>query len=192
MIYGTNIGSILNFYLELFEQKEFEVSGKTVWFRENYFNEIITDYVPDEETEGFVPVQNPRKEYIFKPWNWDKKNEFTPEESGDIMYGIELKITGDCPFLYLSEEEGFQLWQLDNEVSEKYFVRVINHEVDTPKAIHRRNFYQINQPRRTVGINNLNDSKLKINREISKKSLLPLLKEILDERFRVNIEAEIV
>ena len=120
---------ILDFYLELFDSKEFEYSGKTVWFRDSYYNALITEYVPNAETKELEPVQRQRKEYLYQEWSKKSKNNFTPPQSGDILYGIELKIKGDCPLLYLSEEEGFQLWTLDADTKQKYYVRVSGGQV---------------------------------------------------------------
>ena len=192
MIYGTQFEEILAFYLKLFEATGYTATGKAVWFSDSYYNEEIMCQELDDESKKMVSVKRQRKEYIYTPWVNGQKKAMTPPNSGDILYGIELKVTGDCPYLFLKDEEGFQSWTLDSETFQKYFIRVTNIEVETPLTIHRRNFYQINQARRTVETNRLIDTKLKMNRELSISSFFDVLVEILVEQFRSKIETEVV
>ncbi|MDF1865863.1 MAG: AAA family ATPase [Saprospiraceae bacterium] len=192
MIYGTQFEEILAFYLKLFEATGYTATGKAVWFSDSYYNEEIMRQELDDESKKMVSVKRQRKEYIYTPWVNGQKKAMTPPNSGDILYGIELKVTGDCPYLFLKDEEGFQSWTLDSETFQKYFIRVTNIEVETPLTIHRRNFYQINQARRTVETNRLIDTKLKMNRELSISSFFDVLVEILVEQFRSKIETEVV
>ena len=190
-IYGTNFEEVLKFYLELFEKRGFEVQGRTVWFRDSYFNGEITEFEIDKETKEKIPVKKPRKEYLHQTWEPSDGLKFNPPEPGDILYGIELDLKGEFPYLLLNQENGFQLWKIEAKQGNKVYVHVVQKLAGTPKAIHRQNFYQVNKARRTIEPNSLKDTELKLEREIPGSGFLDLLIEILDNGFREAIEREV-
>lgn len=191
-IYGANFEQILDFYLELIEKKDFEVSGQTVWFREKYYNEEIMEGVLSADEESQEIVVKKRHEYIKQEWNYSKKHAYKPKEPTDLLVGIELEIKGLCTFPFFKDENGLQQWEVLNDSPNLFDVRVTNGRKKAPKGIHRRKYFQKGSPRRFVELTMVKDPKLRMAHAIPKEGLVEWFYGILEEQFRLSIASEVV
>lgn len=189
-IYGTPTENLLNFYRELFHSKNFEYSIKTIWFRERFYNEEVTTTSTDENKEQKV-TRKKRAAYIKAIYDKNAENPLCPPQAGDQLYGVEVQLSGTCPYLFLKDEAGIQRWKMAPEGDYYYVVKVEKDAFATPKNIHRQDFYRQITPRRTVQPSLLKDTLYKINREYNRQQLLPLILEHMEMQFRINLNAEI-
>ncbi len=186
-IYGTSLAPIIEFYQGLFAQKYFQYSVQAIWFRESYYNETVV-----KTNEQGEELMTNRLEYIKTDVRIDgEKMIFKPEKVDDMMYGIEFKILGECSFLYLKDEIGLQKWKVTEKESHAYHVELSNAALIPPNNIHRKDFYKGN-PRRTIELNHLKDTQLKINREFTKGKMLDQIVEALDYFFEIKLNRELL
>jgi ATP-dependent Clp protease ATP-binding subunit ClpA len=191
-IYGANFEQILDFYLALAEKKDFEISGKTVWFREDYYNEGIMERVLSADEDSQEIVVKKRHEYLKQDWNIQQKHTFKPKEKIDLLIGIELEIKGLCAFPFLKSENGLQQWEVLNEAPSLFDVRITNGRKKAPKGIHRRQYFQKGSPRRFVDLTMVKDPKLRLGHPIPKEGLVEWFYSILEGEFRRGIDEEVV
>ena len=187
-IYGTELKQIVDQYVDIFLEKEFEFSAHSVWFREKLYNEEIEV----ETGAGKASIKAKGEQYfktIFAP---KRKGAYQPKERGDLLYGIEFVVTGTCAFLYLQEEEGLQRWKSINNQDRFYVLKASNEVFSTPEKIHRQEFYKRQSPRRIVDDSIFRDSLNKINRELSPSDWVKFIISLLDEHFRNNLNAEVL
>ena len=91
-IYGTELQEIVGFYCELISTQDYTFSAKSVWFRDALYNKEILDL----EFGG----KKKAAEYIYKEFAGKFDENLKPPKKGDILYGIELKVKGDCCALF--------------------------------------------------------------------------------------------
>ena len=189
-IYGMNLGPILDFYLALFREKDFLFTARTVWFREKVYNkEIPVATSPaskaSDKASGRQLLRKKSRKYIFQTWDAEKKDSYQPPapEAGDLLCGIEFQLTGQCAHLYLKEEKGIQRWKLTGGAERWYAINTADKDLKTPAEIHRLDFYNKPQPRRTISPDSVEDKKLKINREMTAAKLVPFFRKTLDKLF---------
>jgi ATP-dependent Clp protease ATP-binding subunit ClpA len=181
-IYGVDFSPVLRFYVQLLKSKHFDFSAKAIWFRESYYMEeiLVGDGTIQKREEYITTILDP--EHIFT---------FKPESSKDILYGVELAISGPCAYLFLKEETGYQKWMVDKG-HRNFYVQVSNEAFHTPTRIHRKDFYNRQNVRRTLETNSVRDTPYRINREMSRDQLVPFMKEKLEERFVVKLQMEVL
>ena len=190
-LYGQDLQPLLEFYLELFKKKDYQLSAYGIWFRERYYNEEILVLSDPNAPEESSTVRK-REAYIKKAF--DLSDHIIPKapRTGDKLYGVELSISGPCAYLYLKPEEGIQKWRSEMDEDLLYFVKISNAAFPTPKKIHRQEIYKKNAPRRSWAPPLLKDPNLKINRECTNDKLLPLILEKLEEQFKMTVNKEII
>ncbi len=189
-IYGNDFEELLQFYLSIIIEKEFQYTGKTIWFNEVYYHELVTDVDILHDEQNIV--NKPRKEYKMEDWDGDLQNGFKPPQQGDILCGIELKILGECPFLYFKNEKGFHKWMLRTKEEKVWYLKISNSKSEIPENIHRQSFYKLRKHRRSFLNGSFNDQVLKITREIPRTGLKEFLMDILDKQFEEAIELEVI
>ena len=183
-IYGQQFHRMMEFYFDICKNKAFTVTAKTLWFRENYFNEEIEIKQKNGET-----IFEPRKQYYQKQYDSDSKKNFLPEKPNDILIGIDLYIQGECPFLYFQNEAGVQRWKLSDDDDTICVVEVVNN-INSPHSenMHRKDAYQQKLVYRTFEPNKINDKRAKLNREVQKGETIKLIEEVLNAQFAINVE----
>ncbi len=190
-IYGVQLDMILEFYLDLFKKKGFSWEAKTIWFREAYYNEEVLlpseKNAPEEQSNN---LYKRREAYIEKDFSSGELGAEEPEQKGDLLYGISLRILGKGSLLYLGEEGGLQRWTKSDKEVFNYQVMVSGETILAPPNIHRRDFYKGN-PRRKIEPTHFKDTQWKIKREMDFKNLLTNLIEILDKDFVRKLNAEL-
>ncbi len=181
-IYGVDMVPVLRFYHQVLKNKGFQVGAHAVWFREShYMEEVLNEDGTTQKREEYITtILDPESLYTFKP-----------ENPKDILYGVELSISGSCAYLFLKEESGYQKWMIDKGYR-NFYVQVQNEAFRTPARIHRKDFYNRQNVRRTVESNSIKDSLYKINREISIDHLPKYLEEKLEERFVLKLQMEVL
>ncbi len=187
-IYGPEPILPLPFYLGLFQEKGYEFQAQSLWFRESYYNEEI--FVPG--ADGGSLVRQKREAYLKKAYHPDLEESLMPPREGDVLWGIEFAVSGPCVFLYLRDEAGAQKWKGAGIEQQLYALAISNRPFQTPAKLHRKDFYTRQAPRRVVEPFILKDTLYKINREYTKPALLPLIVEKLEERFRIQLDTEIL
>lgn len=190
-IYGSQLKPILDFYIEIFEQKEFEIKAKTVWFRESYYNEGIISVEISEDGEEKEVVKKKREEYLKEDWDYHQEEDFRPPGSGDLLYGVEFEIVGTCAHLYLKNEKGLQRWKSSDQEESIYSIRCGNKAAKTPENIHRQDFYKNQSLRRIFENGSFKDTKWKMAQEIPKTDTASFFIDILDKQFEKALDTEV-
>lgn len=197
-VYGVEPERLLPFYLELFKQKGFQpATVKTVWFRENYLEELPLSQLPmpaeeEEELPEFLPEteKKPQPAYPKQDCSIESlaKMSFEPPRKGDRLYGFELVLNAPCIWLYLKDEKGIH--QLEVNGAEMFFsVHTAQRAQKTPEEIHRLSFYKNVKPRRTLAGLQLTDKKLGLALEILPSRMVQIFVEKLDEQFKNLLDA---
>lgn len=176
-IYGTSLASAIAFYKKLIKDQGFTYTEQSVWFRDSVYNREIFDEELGKRKAG---------EYVYSVMEASETNR-KPPKKGDMLYGVELKVEGDCCALFFEGEVGFQKWCLSNPAGDICQISIGDHQFKTPFNIHRKEFYRPN-PRRVIQEQSLKDTRYKINQTTSKdyeslilEELLQLFKRRLDE-----------
>ena len=173
-IYGTGIQNIIKFYLKIFNAKNFEVEAETVWFKEQ------------SNKRG---TKNAEK---FSKRNWNCEDLLiNPALDGSILYGVEMKLSGNCVLLFLKDEIGLHHWHLSILEDHTFVVEISKDAQSTPDKINRKDFYK-GSPRRVFKTGHFKDNRLKINREVAKNQFSELILEILDDLFKVHLNNELL
>ena len=173
-LYGTGLEKIIKIYQKIFTAKNIEVEAQTVWFNEK-------------------KAQRARKgidKYIKKKWDL-KELILNPALDGSILYGIEMKLKGSCVLLYLKEESGNHRWNMSANEDHSFVIEVSEDEIMTPAKINRKDFYR-GSLRRVFRPGHLKDTQFKINREIAKNQFDDIILQILDERFKIKLDGELL
>ncbi|MCB0553378.1 MAG: ATP-dependent Clp protease ATP-binding subunit [Phaeodactylibacter sp.] len=189
-VYGPEPLLPLDFYLHLFQQKEYLVQSNSLWFRESHYSEAISTLDPGD---GNLHKQK-REEYIKKPYHPEHANSLHPPQEGDVLWGVEFSVSGPCAYLFLKDEAGPQRWKEPGpEPQQQHYVIVVeNQAFRTPMKLHRKDFYSRQPPRRIIEPTFVKDTVYKINREYNKSALYPLIMEKMEERFRIQLDTEIL
>jgi ATP-dependent Clp protease ATP-binding subunit ClpA len=171
-IYGNQPLQVIRFYLQLLKKKGFQYKAYAVW-------------APSRASMSINPAYKDGSFYKNKIGP-DEKME--PEHGDDTLRGLEIEVKACCAWLYFMKESGIQKWHTGEEEL-LYMVKVENTTFERPEKLHRKDFYQ-NQPiRRSVEGHTFKDNLLKLSKEYSKKALVDVLIEILDEQYKQQIEA---
>jgi len=180
-IFGPNLTPILDFYKELFATKKYEYTAQGVWYRKAWYDRL--EPVKDSETGEIAPAH----EYILSD-NLIVENYpvIQPPEAGDVLYGIIFKLKGNCPCLFLENESGFQVFEINDKLDFKYWVQVAAKEITIPPEIHRQKFYK--KAQRIIKPLHLADTRLKINREVNRSEHVEVLLETLEELFKNRLD----
>ena len=173
-IYGTDIQQFINFYLAIFKTKGFEFEAKTVWFKEQ------------NGKKGVAKSSN----YVYKKWNGEDLI-VNPAFDGSVLYGIEFKISGTCVLLFFKEEKGLQHWKMSATEDNIYLIEVSDETILTPAKINRKEFYK-GSPRRVFKPGFFKDNRLKISREVAKNQFSKLVLQLLNDRFKKQLNVELL
>ena len=185
-IYGPEAHFVIDFYIELLKSKGFEYQGYSIWYRESYYYEEVL--VDEENVNG---SKKARKAYFKRDYHPENEKSLVPPKEEDVLWGVELAITGPCAWLYIKEESGIQKWSSGDEES-LYLVKVENNSFETPSRIHRKEFYLSSPVRRHIDETVVKDAVYKISREYNKTALITLFVESLDQRFKICIDKETI
>lgn len=183
-LFGPNLTPIIDFYRAFFAAKEYEYTVEGVWYRKEWYERILP--VKGSETGEVAPAH----EYILSEnLALEKYPAIQPPESGDVLYGLIFTLKGDCPILFLENEPGFHEFEMHDKLSFRYWVQLAANEITIPPEIHRQKFYK--KAQRTIKPDHLTDTRLKLNREISRGEHVEVLLEILEERFKSRLDQEL-
>lgn len=184
-IYGKHPKHLLDTYASICEQKKFEWTARTVWYREAIYNELL-----EIEQEDGTIVKEKAKYYHKRIFNKSDKNRWKPEEKDDLLLGIELMVSGLGSDLYFNDEKGVHRIIMGENNSHKYWVEPHVQDFKTPDGIHRKTFFQQNKKaRRTFSQTHLEDTILKSpKRELRPAEQLPHLIKILDKAFTKKLD----
>ena len=191
-IYGMNFEQILDFYVQLSLKKDYSVSGKTVWYREKYYNEEIIEGVLATDENNQEIIVKKREAYIKKEWTPTLKMPYPPEDAEDTLVGIELEIKGNCAYVFFQHEAGIQQWEVLNERPRFFEVTVKNTRKKTPLNIFRKKYFQEKIPRRFVDLAMVRDTKLRLADPIPKEGLVTWFYQILEATFQKDINEKVI
>jgi ATP-dependent Clp protease ATP-binding subunit ClpA len=164
--------------LELKEEYEYifnvfgiKYSTYLVWFRADYYNELIPQKNNDETELA------PRESYLYTKFS-DKKDK--PLQKDDLLRGIEFKLKSPLVYWIFKKENGLQ-HRIEGDEIEKFMVLVNEGGMaQTPTDIHRNSFYK-GSPRRIISTTHFKDTVYKLERET--KEILDLLVSALEQNF---------
>jgi ATP-dependent Clp protease ATP-binding subunit ClpA len=182
-IYGSNLDQILKFYLEIINHQKSTYTARSVWFRETVYNMEVLDL----EFGG----KRKAADYIYKKITGDSEKDFIAPKPGDILYGVELKVEGDCCALFFEKEEGLQRWHLKDDQGDLYNVVIGGRNFKTPNNIHRKDFYK-SSPRRIIQKDTIKDTKFKMSKSNSKNEFKENLLEELIRIFKIRLDEELL
>jgi len=184
-IYGTQPTVMLDCYLHLFEKTGFRVRAEALWFRERHYQTIL------EENERTGIQKSP---YLNTLIDLTSDNWFEPQQQGDLLCGVELRIFGNCAFLYLLGETGTHQWKLTPKEDYLLEVQIGDRQLPYVEDIHRKSFYSKINIRRIVTENTVKDTILKIDREYRHglDGLVEILHKTMDERFKAALQVELL
>lgn len=185
-IYGKEPLRLLEYYEAICKEKNYEWTARTVWFRDEDYNELIE---ATDTADPNAPKEKARA-YVKQVYTPNDRQRWRPEQKDDILVGIELMITGLGASLFLNEEDGLHLLQV-NDQAYKYWVACDTVDLQTPDGVHRKNFFSIrNKARRTFSATHLEDRVYKApKRELRPSQQLPYLIKLLHKRFVTKLDA---
>lgn len=189
-IYGTDLQLIAEFYTKILEEKKYVFTAQSVWFREDYYNEEISNGYYDANNNYIEETRDKREEYVKIDVADDRKTLNQPEQEGDKLYGIEFTVFGAAAYAFLKEEAGTHRWKLSDDFDHAYVVVVQNELFATPKNIHRRDFYTA-PPRRLYEPPLLRDQHFRLQREVPKNGLAPVILNELEHLFKNHLNESI-
>jgi len=168
---GENLLKIMEEYEYVFNTFGIDYSTQLVWFRADYFNEQIED-----ESTGQLALAA-REKYLYTDY---KSRKIKPLQKGDLLRGIEFKLSSSLVYWIFKQENGLQ-HRIDADEVDRYMV-VVNEgkNTETPSDIHRNNYYK-GSPRRVISSTSFKDTIYKIDRET--KEFSDLLIGALESNF---------
>lgn len=185
-IYGREPQRLTDFYFDLCEQKNFSYTCEAIWYSESYYHG--EEHLPDASGEmGY----RQRKTYEVTDFKPEVKPVRSLSRKQAILFGVRLRIDGQCAFLYFREETGIQKWK-EGEEEFLYQVEVTDHEPKLPKNIHRSKFYLKQSPRRIMDEQIIRDTHYRINRNYKEKEHLELIREELEYRLKNSVNEELM
>ncbi len=182
-VYGPDALKVVEMYQFLWEHQGYTMIGRSVWFRESLYNKEIADTVHGGKKKA--------AEYVYKEFSEVGGGQLKPPKKGDTLYGFELNIKGKCCAIFFEKEEGVQKWFTKTEVGEVYQVLIGDKAFETPKAIHRKEFYKTN-PRRIIQMDHIKDTRYKISKSVQKNAFVNELLEVLQKLFKRRLEEELL
>ncbi len=189
-IYGQEVGVYLDFYIALLERKNLVFEIKTVWYRDDYFHELI---LPEPDEEGNIMTKKvPRHEYVLLPFMPNHKDNFTPVEEDDQLLGVEIQVNGPASYLFLESERGLHRWKVDDKTMLRYVIETRPKDAERPLNLHQKDFFENRVSRRTLEPEYLTDSNYDIKREVTKEGHLDLILEVLDKRFSLRLDGQLI
>ena len=130
-----------------------------------------------------------KDKYSKRVWNCEELL-INPALDGSVLYGIEMKLSGNCVLLYLKDEVGLHHWKMSTTEDHTFVVEVSEKEISTPEKINRKEFYKGN-PRRIFKAGHFKDNRYKITREVAKNQFSDLVLQILDDLFKAQLNSEL-
>ena len=168
---GEKLLAIKEEYEYIFNTFGIKYSAKLVWFRADYYNEIVS-----QKVDGEV-INAARESYLYTDFNSRKDKAL---QKGDLLRGIEFKLKSPLVYWIFKQESGLQD-RMAGQEKETYMLTVNeDKESETPADIHRNSFYK-GSPRRVVSATSFKDTIYKIERET--KDILDLLIAALEKNF---------
>ena len=187
-LYGLNLQHFVNFYLELFQIKEFGVRTATIWYSESLTEEILKNY----DAEQLESNRKRNRNYLRKNTAPDLLQDLSALESPGSLCGIEFEIDGLCAEIFLSDEEGWQHWIKSSEETFCSFVTTAPERKPVLKNVHRPDFYARQVARRTIDLPAVRDGLYKINREVKRQELAAYFAGQMDKLFEMKLNAELM
>lgn len=196
-IYGSNPKLVFDFYEKMIQVKGFQIRElESLWFRESSFNERIefTEKTEENGLEEIVKVKRPREEYLTISATNTNQNWLEAQEEGDLLVGIKLKVVGRASHLYFRTEFGLQEWAMEDKKKRKFNIVINQEALKVPIKIHRKQYYDkdCGLVRRFVSLDKIRDVRLKINREYPFQEQNDLIRSLLDEIFRSELNKALV
>ncbi|MEM6965901.1 MAG: AAA family ATPase [Bacteroidota bacterium] len=185
-IYGYHPQPLVKLYLQIFEHKDFEVVPQTIWYRSTYYNEVILKKQPKGKS-----TYAPRKAYLLKAWEDNFEANFISEEKSDLLCGVTFALTGDCPAIFLENENGVQRMKIDDKETRTFHTETVSINQPIQDKIHSVKFYGNSYPIRILRPLFLEDKNLGIKREVSRGKYLDLILPALEKQFVAKINAAI-
>jgi ATP-dependent Clp protease ATP-binding subunit ClpA len=187
---GSEINEFYELYKPLFFAKNYQFEAKLIWYREPYFNEMITVKKAVTNENGImetIDVAEKREKYTFTDFDENSANRYESETS-DKLVGMEISITGICPALFLFQENGLHEWGISDKLTLQSFIFVNEGTKELEaKDLHSPIFWKCKKVRRIYKDEYLWDTPFKINREIPKNKYLDYLLPILNQRFEAKL-----
>lgn len=185
-IYGREPEQIAEFYMALCEQNDFSIESEAIWFSEAYYHG--EDWLPNANGEM---EYRQRQTYETTSFNPDNVRISNLKKKNAELFGIMLRIDGQCAYLYFQEETGIQKW-VDGDEEYLYSVDVTTRKPVMPKNIHRTKFYLKHSPRRLIDGQQIRDTPYRINRSYRDNEHLELIREELDYRLKFSVDRELM
>lgn len=185
-IYGRDPEQIAEFYFALCKKNEFDYECEAIWFSEAYYNG--EDWHPNA---GGEMEFRQRQSYETTSFNPDNTKISELKKRNSELFGLILRVDGQCAYLFFKDEGGVQRWTQDEE-EWLYNVEVSDQKPVLPKNIHRSKFYLKHSPRRVIDGHLLKDSVYRINSSFKDQEHLDLIQDELEYRLRYAVDQELM
>lgn len=185
-IYGRDPEQIAEFYYALCHKNGFDFEGEAIWFSEAFYH--AEDWLPNANGEM---EYRQRQSYETTAFNPENIKISSLKKKNAELFGVSLRIDGQCAFLYFKEEAGVQRW-VKGEEEWLYNVEISESKPVIPKNIHRSKYYLKHSPRRIIDAHQIKDSLYRINRNYKDEEHLELIQEELDYRLKSSVDRELM
>ncbi len=185
-VFGKDPEPIFNFYKQLFRTKKFDFNCQSVWFDPRYFEQQAK--INDENA---VAGGERKSEYLLSDLTEDEKVLFQPPTPLSQLFGFVFFLKSPCVWVYCRTEGGIQEWPLPDLQPARFLVVTSLTGVKPPSNIHRKDFYQKDNPRRVISASGMADKLLPISGQCKSEERLEKLVYELDILFEKTLETEI-
>lgn len=184
-IYGESPNRAAELYFALFEAAGFSFTATALYYRHAQYQRYQQYHTAEEaQAAGTLPYYRKTISY--------RQPDFRPDQTDDILVGIECTVFGPGAFLWLEPEEGGQSWQPDPDSREKK-VRISVHKdfSPAPDDIHRRDFVRKPEIRRRIHPAGLTDARYTLPGELTLADFPKWLQQNLEEQFHHTIQLRV-
>lgn len=185
-VFGKEPELLYAFYKKLFTTKKFDFNCQSVWFDP-------LKYEQPSKTTGENAAADAKKGngYILSDLTEDELVLFKQPTPISQLFGVVFFIKSPCVWLYCRTEGGIQEWPLPDQQPTRYLVITSLSGVQPPENIHRKDFYQKENPRRVVTAQSMTDKLLPISGHCKPEERHQQLLYELDVLFEKTLEEEI-
>lgn len=205
----SKVQHILKFYQYACDEKEYQLNIYSVWYREKEYLKTKEKLIQEEELvyqenedaevveriedpDGSVSlrVKKPLKNYLKRVYSTNEhKKSLRPEEPGDQLVGLELKIKGPGVNLFFAHETMVHAFEYDSDKYQYFYLQTANDEMGTPKDIFKRDFKSLQRkPRRKYRLEHIQDAELEFPKhEVSAEDYAATLLKTWEQIFKAHL-----
>lgn len=185
-ILGSDPEQVTHFYTTLCQRRGYQFEAEAIWFSEAYY------FGEEWQTNAAEEMEyRPRHSYELTGFDPVRQSIAELNRKNCELFGVILKVDGECAYLYFKEENGIQKW-VKGEEEHLYSVEVSEQKPALPKNIHRSKFYQKQSPRRIIDGQQVKDTAYRINGNFKDREPIDLIAEELEFHLKMTVDGELM